>query len=299
MPTPERASLAQVYAQVTTRLENAGVPTPGPDADALIAHVMHKTPAEVRTARARGDYLSGAHLDEVEDVVKRRVAREPLQHICGRAPFRTHELRVGPGVFVPRPETEVVAGAAIEAIRAREHSGEVPYAIDLCAGSGAIALALVRETQARVWAVERDVYALEYLRRNVADLTETERSRITVTAGDARTALDSLNGQCDVVVSNPPYIPPGATPLEPEVAHHDPQVALYGLGPDGLEIPRGVARAAARLLSPGGIFVMEHGQEQGEATRALVGDIDAFVSAVTHQDLAGRDRYLVAHTQSG
>lgn len=285
------ASLADVVRDVASRLKAAGVPSPEHDAVALIAFVQGTSAGDVRTATARGDAAPPQDvLSRLEAAVARRVEREPLQHITGRAPFRTLDLEVGPGVFVPRPETELIAGAAIEAIQARRAT----RVADLCAGSGAVALSFAAETSATVWAVELDKRALPYLERNRDALPAHMASRVHIVQGDARTQLQELNGTVDVIAANPPYIPGSARPKEPEVELFDPQLALYGLGPDGLEVPRGVVAAAARLLRPGGFFVMEHGAPQAAQVREVLASTGAFAVIETHQDLAGWDRFVTA-----
>lgn len=289
-------TLAALLARIEARLADAGVASPAVDAEELVAFAAGSTPSAIRLARARGDETP-AHLDYdvLADVVGRREKREPLQHITGVAAFRLLELAVGPGVFVPRPETELVVEQGIGELIARRAQGEGELrAADLCAGSGAIALSLAKESDARVWAVELDAAAFRYLERNIEAQPESVSSRVTAVRGDARTALRELDGTLHVVVSNPPYIPPDARPVDPEVDLHDPQVALYGLGPDGLEVPRGIAAAAARLLVPGGLFVMEHAETQGEAVRLMFAAADAFESIATLADLTGRDRMTIA-----
>ena len=290
-------SLAELERETAARLAAAGVPSPDHDAIALLAFAMSTEPSGVRTAVARGD-LVPAKLDEAsfEAIVARRLQREPLQHITGRAPFRNLDLEVGPGVFVPRPETELVAQAAIDALAAMG-PGEL-LAADLCSGSGAIALALASETRARVWAVELDVRAIPYLERNADALPADALARLSIVQGDGRTALGELDGTLDVVVSNPPYIPGNARPKDPEVELYDPQISLYGLGPDGLEVPRGIMAAAARLLRPGGVFVMEHGAPQAAAVRLELEKLGAFDSIATHTDLVGWDRFVTARRKA-
>jgi release factor glutamine methyltransferase len=285
------STLAHVARDVAARLAAAGVPSPDADAVSLIAFARGATPSEIRTAIARGDAgPSSEERERLESALARRLEREPLQHITGRAPFRTLDLEVGPGVFVPRPETELIAGAAIGAIR----SLAANRAADLCAGSGAIALSLAVETPADVWAVELDKRAVPYLVRNREALAPEEAARVTIVQGDARTQLRELDGTFDVIAANPPYIPGNARPKEPEVELFDPQLALYGLGPDGLEVPRGIVAAAARLLRPGGFYVMEHGAPQAAQVREILERTGAFASIETHPDLAGWDRFVTA-----
>ena len=285
--------LAEALRAAELLLAGAGVPSPRVDAELLAAHLMG---IETGTAVSRGQVQAAAFLGRpaphgLGELVVRRAAREPLQHLTGRAPFRGLELAVGPGVFVPRPETEQVAEAAITEARAvAARAGSVLVA-DLCTGSGAIALALAHEVSAAVvHAVELDRTAHEWAARNVA----RSGLEVRLVRGDARTALVALDGTLDVVVSNPPYVPAGAVPVDPEVAQHDPAVALYGLGHDGLEVPRGIAAAAVRLLRPGGLFVMEHAEVQADAARDLVRSTGAFDDIRTCADLTGRARMVVA-----
>lgn len=272
------------------RLAAVGVASARGDVELLAAHLLGTDRSGVQVAALRGD----AEPSGLAALVERRAAREPLQHIVGRAPFRSIELAVGPGVFVPRPETEQVAQAAIDEATtvAGARAGGATVVVDLCTGSGALALAVATEVDGvEVHAVELDAAAHAWAARNLAE--SPAGARVHLVRGDARTALRDLDGTVDVVVSNPPYIPPDAVPVDPEV-HADPAVALYGLGPDGLAVPRGVVAAAARLLRPGGLLVMEHADVQGEAVRALVRATRAFADVSTRRDLAGKDRMVVA-----
>jgi release factor glutamine methyltransferase len=285
--------LAEALRAAEALLAGSGVPSPRVDAELLAAHLMG---VATGTTVSRGQVQAAAVLgrpapDRFDELVARRAAREPLQHLTGRAPFRGLELAVGPGVFVPRPETEQVAEVAIDEARTvATRAGSVVVA-DLCTGSGAIALAVAHEVPAAVvHAVELDRTAHDWAARNVAG----SGLGVRLVRGDARTALGALDGTVDVVVSNPPYVPTGAVPVDPEVAQHDPAVALYGLGEDGLEVPRGIAAAAARLLRPGGLFVMEHAEVQADAARALVRATGAFDDIRTGVDLTGRARMVVA-----
>jgi len=296
MPDPAPTTAGAAVRWATARLAAAGVPSPRVDAEALLAHAVGSDRAEVRRLAVLDRDLSAGVVDRFTADVARRAAREPLQHLTGVAPFRHLELVVGPGVFVPRPETEQVAQAAIdEAARVVALRGSA-VVVDLCTGSGAIALAVATEVPgSRVHAVELDAAAHAWAARNVAAAAaSTTPAVVHLVRGDARTALRDLDGAADVVVSNPPYVPPGAVPRDPEVAEHDPAVALYGLGDDGLEVPRGVTAAAARLLRPGGLYVMEHAEVQAAAARAMVADADGFDAASTADDLTGRPRMVVA-----
>ncbi|HTJ69202.1 MAG TPA: peptide chain release factor N(5)-glutamine methyltransferase, partial [Actinospica sp.] len=221
------------------------------------------------------------------EAVARRENREPLQHITGRAYFRYLELEVGPGVFVPRPETEVMVGWAID--RLRELDDREPLIVDLCSGSGAIALAIAQEVpRARVHAVELSDEALVWTRRNV------EGSRVILHQADARTALPELNGQVDLVISNPPYIP--LTEWEyvaPEARDYDPDLALFS-GEDGLDMIRALERTADRLLRPGRWLAVEHSDQQGGSVQRIFLEEYGWVEAGDHRDLTGRPRFFTA-----
>ena len=275
--------LAEV-AQATQRLADAGVPSPRFDAEELAAWVHGVKRGElVRVADADFDA-------RYWEAVARREAREPLQHITGRAFFRYLELQVGPGVFVPRPETESVVGWAIDAVRAMDVAE--PLIVDLCTGSGAIALALAQEVpRSRVHAVELDDGAHGWAAKNV------EGSRVTLHHGDALSALTELDGQVDLVISNPPYIP--LTEWEyvaPEARDHDPQLALFS-GEDGLDTIRGLERAAHRLLRPGGVVVIEHADTQGGQVPWIFTEDRGWADAADHPDLNNRPRFATARRE--
>lgn len=266
----------------------AGVPSPDADAVELLSHVLGVDHGEVRMRGILRTPVVERDAERFEDLVQERAARVPLQHLTGRAYFRHLTLAVGPGVFVPRPETELTAGHAVEAARA---AGPAPVVVDLCTGSGAIALAVADEVPgARVHAVELSPDAHGWARRN----TDRLGLPVDLRLGDATTAFEDLEGAVDVVVSNPPYIPDGAVPVDPEVRDHDPALALFGRSADGLAVPLAVAARAAVLLHAGGVLVMEHADEQGESLPAALRATGEWRDVVDHRDLAGRPRTTVA-----
>ncbi|MDI3404523.1 peptide chain release factor N(5)-glutamine methyltransferase [Streptomyces cavernicola] len=279
-PSPRSVLLAEV-AQATQRLADAGVPSPRFDAEELAAFVHGVKRGELHNVK-------DADFDaRYWEAVSRREAREPLQHITGRAFFRYLELQVGPGVFVPRPETESVVGWAIDAVRAMDVVE--PLIVDLCTGSGAIALAMAQEVpRSRVHAVELSEDALRWTRKNV------EGTRVQLHQGDALTALPDLDGQVDLVISNPPYIP--LTEWEyvaPEARDHDPELALFS-GEDGLDTIRGLERTAHRLLRPGGVVVIEHADTQGGQVPWIFTEERGWADAADHPDLNNRPRFATA-----
>ena len=281
-------SLADFRNRAITSLTDAGVSTPEADADLLIGHVLDLSRGEVQAKAIAGVQLRAGQLDELEPMLDRRVAREPLQHITGLAYFRSLALHVGPGVFVPRPETEQVAQYAIDALRAVP--GPEPIAVDLGTGSGAIAFALATEVpHSAVYAVEVSPDAFEWTTRN---REFTGATNATLVLGSLADAFGELDGRVDVVISNPPYIPDNAIPRDLEVQLHDPAVALYG-GADGLDIVHQVSATGLRLLHSGGTLVIEHGELQGQPIAGLL-RADGWTAIATHRDLLGRDRATTA-----
>ena len=287
-PLRAAMSVAHVRADAVAALTGAGVPSPEVDAELLIGHVLGMSRGQVQAKALTGGELGEEQATALRALVERRAAREPLQHITGRAAFRSLELAVGPGVFVPRPETEYVAQVAIDALSAVP--SPEPLAVDLGSGSGALALALASEVpHSRVFGVENSPEAFPWTERNVA---ESGLRNVRAVFADLADALTELDGTVDVVVSNPPYIPADAVPRDPEVRLFDPEAALYG-GADGLDVVRKVSRTALRLLHPGGTLVMEHGELQGAEIRDLL-TADGWRAAATTRDLLGRDRATTA-----
>lgn len=255
--------------------------SPEHDAQVLLAHVLGVDRSQLPLV----DDVPAPAAEEYAVLVGRRAAREPLQHLTGTAWFRHVELLVGPGVFVPRPETELLAGWAVEAATARQE----PVVVDLGTGSGAIAKSVADEVPgARVHAVELDERAHGWAARNFAG------TGVDLRQGDLADAFDDLAGAVDVVVSNPPYIPHEAwESVAAEVRDHDPDLALYASG-DGLDVIRVVEQRAALLLRPGGVVGVEHGDVQGESAPAVFTGTGRWEQVRDHRDLAGRARFLTA-----
>lgn len=284
---PTGSDLAPLVRRAAERLAASGVPSADVDAELLAAHVLAIGRGELAAAMMRGDRMPEAAATRFAELVERRAAREPLQHLTGTAPFRHLELRVGPGVFVPRPETEMVAQLAIDALRAAP--GPEPVAVDLGTGSGALALSLATEVpHAQVHAAENSVDAFLWAKENFA--LHAPHARLAFI--DLADAFPELDGTVSVVVSNPPYVPDDAIPRDPEVRFWDPPAALYG-GPDGLDVVRVLSGVALRLLHPGGTLVIEHGEWQGPGIRDLL-TADGWRGAATHRDLTTRDRATTA-----
>jgi release factor glutamine methyltransferase len=276
--------LLDEIAIATARLAEAGVESPRADAELIAAH-LHGV------SRARLHLVADADFDpRFWDDIARREAREPLQHITGRAYFRYLELEVGPGVFVPRQETEVMTGWAIDQLASMDVAE--PVVADLGTGSGAIAQEV---PGARLHAVEADPLARQWTERNIAACTAAAphtAGRVTLHAQDFGVALPDLDGAVDLVVSNPPYIPIGSW-VPPEVGEYDPATALWG-GQDGLDAVRVIEAVARRLLRPGGMVAVEHGAQQGAAVYWVFAEESGWRETRNHTDLAGRDRFVTA-----
>lgn len=292
---PRGEELAQVLTRATAAL--AQVPSPRVDAELLAAHLLYDgSRSRLQHAALMGERLTPEQVAEYEALVARRACREPLQHITGSAPFYRLELAVGPGVFVPRPETELLVEEALKVLNARTKSASGTESatgalriVDLCTGSGAIAAAIKSELpNAQVLAVELSEDAIPYTRKNLEPLG------VHLVQGDALTALPELAGTFDAVLSNPPYIPPANVPADPEAALHDPDMALYGGGEDGLQMPSAIAARAFELLAPGGLFIMEHDDTQEEAVAELLARV-GFEGCYPVRDLNNRPRHSVGY----
>lgn len=273
-------SVREAIAAATATLAHAGIDSARTDAELLAAYAAG-------TERGRLALLdigdTGFH-DRFSDAVAARARRIPLQHITGTAAFGPVQVQVGPGVFIPRPETE----ALLEWALAQPLPAE-PVIVDLCTGSGALAIALaVGRPGSRVVAVDDDPEALAYARRNAAT------TAVRIVEGDVTdpALLPELVGAVDLVVANPPYIPAGSE-LEPEVAQHDPAHALFG-GPDGMAVIGPIVGRAADWLRAGGLLAVEHDDTTSEATVETIRGTGAFGEVAAHRDLTGRPRFVTA-----
>jgi release factor glutamine methyltransferase len=283
MPAGRPVAVRELILSAVRLLSQAGVASPRVDAELIAAQVL----GVKRSRLAIMPPMAPREQAEFHRLVKERARRVPLQYLLGNAPFRTLELAVGPGVFIPRPETELLVEWGLAAL------GQAPEAavVDLCAGTGAIALAVaVERPRFSVYAVERAPSALVWLRRNVAAIAP----RVSVVEGDvtAASTLSSVDGRADLVLCNPPYVPE-RTPVAPEVADHDPAEAVFA-GPDGLSLIPGVIARAATLLRPGGWLGIEHDDSQGDTVPERLRRHGGFDQVADHRDLAGRPRFAVA-----
>lgn len=292
-------SLDSLLREVADQLAAAGIEQARIDAEVMLAHVLGESRGRLQALAIMGKRPAPEQVARLRAMADERADRVPLQHLTGRAPFRRIELSVGPGVFVPRPETETVVDCALAELERTlalpERAGtEAPIVVDFCTGSGTIALAIANEVpDAQVWAVEKSVEAHAWATRNVAEWGD---GRVTLVQGDV-SALDPeifepLMGRVDLLVSNPPYVPSGMIPKDPEVRDHDPELALYS-GEDGLDLIRVIARIGRGLVHDGGSLVLEHAEHQGEAIRAIL-TAAGWHDAATHEDLTGRDRTTLA-----
>ncbi len=285
--------LRPLLSAATDRLSAAGVDSPEHDARALAVHVLRlERPSDLLLVDEVDDDAAKAF----DELVGRRAERVPLQHLVGTVGFRFIELEVGPGTFVPRPETESVVQWAVDALAAMRGEGvQSPLVVDLCTGSGTIAFALANEVPGvTVHAVELDPDSLAWTRKNAAKRVAAGDPEVQLHLGSAEDALPELDGRLDLVASNPPYVATTEAHIpDPEVVDHDPGVALWA-GEDGLDVIRLVEKAARRLLRPGGRIVVEHSDRQGRTCPAFFEAQGGWADVQDHQDLAGRDRFVTA-----
>ncbi|MDJ0428167.1 peptide chain release factor N(5)-glutamine methyltransferase [Rhodococcus fascians] len=284
-----RKPLRLAILEATSMLEAAGVPSPRVDAELLAAHLVGVDRGRLGLVPLVEPELVEAYFRTVEQ----RAKRIPLQYITGTTSLGNIDVEVGPGVFVPRPETELLLAWALAFLENVGH--HPPVVLDLCTGSGALALAIANaRPDAVVHAVELDPSALAWARRNADLRAEQGDSPITLHHGDvtSRELLTDLDGSVDMIVANPPYIPDGAE-LDPEVLDHDPHIALFG-GEDGLSVIEPMIGNVARWLRVGGGVAIEHDDSNGEGVAALLSRRRVFTQVTEHPDLAGRPRFVVA-----
>ena len=275
--------ISELISRGRSLFEAAGIESAVVDAELLIAFALGVSRGELQAKAIMDESIDDT--SSIEALFARRAAREPLQHLTGEAYFRKLTLKVGKGVFVPRPETELLAGLAIDAASAFDS----PIVIDLCAGSGVVGIAVATELpSAKVYAVEKSPEAFEYAKANYEFLAP----EATVILGDAIDAFQELNGQVQVVVSNPPYIPAAMIPIYPEVALHDPELALYS-GEDGLDLIRAIEKRARELLVTGGTLAIEHADMQSEAVVQLL-LASGWREVFDHRDFNDRPRAVTA-----
>jgi release factor glutamine methyltransferase len=278
--------LSEALALASERLSTVGVPSPQADATWLLCHILETDRSDLLTRITFDEELTSEQVVAFDAALARREKREPLQHITGTTAFRSLELKVGPGVFVPRPETEQVVQYAIDYLRQLPTPGK---AIDLGTGSGAIAISMAFEVpQTKIYAVELSEDAHNYAAHNIAKNNVSVELRL----GAMQDVVGDLVGQLDVVISNPPYIPDAAIPIDPEVRDYDPDLALYG-GEDGLDVIRDISGIGAALLRPGGLLVLEHADGQSDAIRELLLN-DGWFSVSAFQDATLRYRTITA-----
>jgi release factor glutamine methyltransferase len=279
-PATMQRELRRAIESAAALLAEAGIDSARWDAEELAAHVAGTERGRLSLLDSPGDDFYGKY----REVIDARSRRVPLQHITGTVSFGPVALQVGPGVFIPRPETEsILAWAVAQGLAAR------PVIVDACTGSGALAVALAHHRPAaRVIGIDDSDVALDYARRN-AEGHSVEFVRADVTTGGL---LPELDGLVDLFVANPPYIPDGAV-LEPEVAQHDPSHALFG-GPDGMTVIAALVAHAGRWLRPGGLFAVEHDDTTSSSTVELIGQTGLFDDVHAHRDLAGRPRFVTA-----
>lgn len=306
------ATVFELVRSASAMLRASGVDTPEHDAKLLAAEVFGVDLQTVDKAMLMGSETSelakqgakqsgeDAALKRFHTMVDRRSKREPLQHITGHAPFRYLDLKVGPGVFIPRQETELVVQEGVDWIT--KHDMYSAKVVDLCAGSGAIGLSFVTEVPgSEVWAVEKSEQTAQWTRVNLNETAKKYPSiasnyHLEIADATQTPTLNQLDGTIDIVLTNPPYVPLADIPQQPEVRDYDPDLALYGGSADGTLIPERIIARAAKLLKNGGLLVMEHDITQGERLSAFALSY-GFSNVMVHNDYTGRPRYMTAKKQ--
>jgi len=282
-----RESLRVAIKAAAERLTAAGVPSPQADAEELAAWSL----GIQRTRLGLHPLVESGWVEHYQQLIDRREQRIPLQHIIGSVRMGKATVQVGPGVFIPRPETELLVDWALAGIR----DVRSPVVVDLCTGSGVVALAIAaHRPDARVIAVEREAGALAWARRNLEFHLERGGSPVELRGGDITDPrlLFDLDGLVDLVTANPPYVPAG-TPVDPEVGVHDPPQAVFA-GVDGLDLIRPLVSVAAAMLKPGGLLAIEHDDSHGETVPAMLQARRVLDEVADHPDLAARPRFVTA-----
>ena len=283
------AELKELLRDVRARFESAAIERV--DAELLLAHVLG---VERMQLHAQSFHLTNEQEELFEELVRSRISGIPVQYLIGEAPFRYLTFSVGPGVLIPRPETELLVDAAmveIERLKSSFNATSSPVSVvDLGAGSGAISISIAHESRQRalpvhVVAVEKSDAALEWLKKNIA----RHEVDVRVIHGDVRGALMDI--KCDIVVANPPYVPNDFS-LPPLVLENEPHEALFSGPGEGLEVPQLFIEAATRLLKPGGALILEHFEAQSSALEQI---LSRDYSDISHyKDLNQRPRWLTA-----
>lgn len=274
--------IEKALTEATQALSQAGIVSAKAEAEILLSHCLGISRGELITKLVLAESIEIP--SEFQRLMEMRKTRIPLQHLIGTAPFRNLELAVGPGVFIPRPETEQVTQIAIDFLSLLP--GE-PRALDIGTGSGAIAISLAKETNAQVTAIELSELAADFASKNI----EANAASVELLTGDFMELAGGL-GEFDLVISNPPYIPESMTPIDIEVRDHDPELALYG-GIDGLDVVRDLVSVCKLLVRPGGLLVLEHADGQSDEICELL-LLNNWRRIQVHPDPTGRLRAVSA-----
>ncbi len=278
--------VSELLSEASSKLSSAGVTSAKVEAELIACFCLGISRSDLQLMIATNQDFPSDSQASFDAALARRADREPLQHITGIAPFRHLELAVGPGVFTPRPETEQVVGFAMEKVSGLSE----PQIVDLCSGSGAIAISFATEIPgSKVHAVELSGDAFGYLMKNAASYGFPKEN---LRNEDLQISLPELDGQVDLVISNPPYIPDDAIPIDLEVQLHDPSMSLYG-GVDGLDVVRQISIRAMKLLKSGGFLVMEHADTQSDSISKLLLN-EGWLEVEARADLAGKERMISA-----
>ena len=273
-------NLSSFIEQTAAAFQAAGIESSQVDAELLIAFDIGVSRGQLQAMAFQGEAFEPSK--KLIEFIERRTNREPLQHLTGKAYFRNLTLEVGKGVFIPRPETEAVVEIALDFLRDKPAA----KVLDVGTGSGAIAISIATELNLEVDAIEKSALAAAYAQKNI----EANLAKVNLLVGDFREQPLEL-GSYDLVISNPPYIPNSAIPIDPEVRDHDPDMALYG-GEDGLDLIREIVDLGWLLLKPSGMLALEHADGQSDSVRELL--LENWLKPRVHPDPTGRLRAVSA-----